>query len=123
MGDDCARSDLGRVGGDLVHENIVVVRIVVEHDQCPDPGRIGEAHPFLPSRMPPMLVRRVFLVSIGAVVNHHIGVIDEPQHVGVEPAGLMLGIGDVGNRLAVVFDAVAGGPVRQLRNRERRASP
>jgi len=50
LGHDGARPSDRRVGGDLVHEVIVVTRVVMEDYQGLYPRRIGKAHPLLPSR-------------------------------------------------------------------------
>src|SRR5579885_183703 len=88
-----------------------MVGIVVEDDEPADLGGIGDAHAFLPGRVAPVAVRGVFVVGIGGIVNHQVGALDEPHHVAVAPRRLVLGIGDVGDALAAVFDAVAGGAV------------
>src|SRR5216684_3459312 len=108
MGDDRAGANLGRFGGNPIHEDVVVVGVVVEHDQGLHVRRIGQAHALRPGRGATVLVCRVLVVGIGTVVDHDIGAVHQLQDVVVKAPGLVLGIGDVGGGLAVVLHPIAG---------------
>ena len=49
--------------------------------------------------------------------------VDQPQHIVVEPAGLVLGVGDIGERLAVMLDAIAGRAVRVIERPSQQPHP
>src|SRR5215813_3848443 len=65
------------VGGDLVHEVIVVTRVVVEDYQGLYCGRIGKAHPLFPGGVAPIPMVEVFGVGVGGVVDHHVRAVDQ----------------------------------------------
>jgi hypothetical protein len=52
-----------------------------------------------------------FLVRISAVVNHQIGALDQTEDIFVGLADDMLRVGDVTQRLAGIFNTIAGRPV------------
>src|SRR6185312_15781670 len=94
---------LGGVGGDAVHHPVGVVGVVVEQYQLLGICLRRQADAFLPARMPPVLVRGIFVVGIGAVVDGDVNAVHQLQHVRVELALTVLGVGDVGERLATEF--------------------
>ena len=108
---DRAGAGRRRIGRHPVHEVVVMAGIVMEDDQCRDLCRIGETHALLPGRMPPILVRRIFGIGIGGVIDHDIGAIDQAEDIGVAHTRPVLGVRDVGDRLAVIFDPIPGGAV------------
>src|SRR5215467_100041 len=65
------------VGGDLVHEVIVVTRVVVEDYQGLYCGRIGKAHPLFPGGVAPIPMFEVLGVGVGGVVDHHVRAVDQ----------------------------------------------
>ena len=108
MGDDCARTNLRGGSPDAVHEDIVMVGIVVEQDQGLDVRRIGQSDPLLPGRVSPAFVRRELLVGVRRVVDHDVGALNQAQDAAVEPPDLVFSIGDIGHHAAVVFHPIAG---------------
>ena len=105
------------LGLQLLHEGVVVVRVVVEDGEALDVRRPAEAHGFLPRGMAPAHLGGEFVVGVGAIVNQQVRPFDEAEDVGVGLARDVFGIGDVARRLAAVFDAVAGGPVGMVEGR------
>src|SRR6516165_2601070 len=66
--DDRSRPSDRRVLGDLVHEGVVMPRVVMENHQGAYVRRVGEAHTLLPGRVAPVPVARIFGVGVGRVV-------------------------------------------------------
>src|SRR6185503_15796534 len=52
-GDDRARQLLFDLAADAVEHLVVVLRIVVEHDQLLHPNDLTQTHTFLPNKVPP----------------------------------------------------------------------
>ena len=52
-----------------------------------------------------------FAFGIGAVVDDQVGAVDQAQDVFVRPARHVLGVGDVADGLAGMFDPISGGAV------------
>jgi len=79
-GRDGTRAGVDRRRGDLVHHLIGVAGVVVEQHQRLHLGSIGEADAFLPGRVTPAGVDRVFLVGVAGVVDEDVRPLDEVDH-------------------------------------------
>src|SRR5438093_8957884 len=102
---------------DAVEHVVVVVRVVVEHHHALRARFLAKTDAFLPGGMPPADVVSILLVGVHAVVDGELRAGDEAKDVAIEAAGHVLGIGDIANRTAVVFDAVASGAVGMIERR------
>ena len=116
-GDDGAGQGFLCFGRQLVHEGVVVVRVVMEDDELLDVRRLAEPGTFGPGGMPPVYLAGEFFVGVGAVVDDQVGAFYEFQDVLVRFPGGMFGIGDQAGRLAAVIDSVTGGAVRMIEQR------
>src|ERR1700741_2134802 len=120
MGDDRARQPVGgragtcrcRLARHAVHEGVVVAGIVMEDGKRADTRGVGDPHAFLPGRMTPALVPGILGIGVARIVDDDVGAAAKLDDGVVEAVALLLGVGDVADRLAAVLDAVAGGSLR-----------
>ena len=69
--------------------------------------RLGKPDAVLPGGVAVAHMAGHLFVGIGAIVEKQIGTGDEVEHGGIERAGVMLGIGDDGDRATAELDPVA----------------
>ena len=125
MGHDHARQAVGGDPGahdrglarDVVHEGVEMAGIVMEDDERADVRRLGDTHALLPGRMAPALVSGIFGVGVARIINHDVGAAAQIDDGLVAAAFVVLGVGDVADRLAAMLDAIAGGAVGMVQRR------
>ena len=107
MRDDRTRPELAQLLGDVVHMRVVVVGIMVEDHKCFGIRSLAEAHSLLPGRMPPTLAAMKLLVGVHRIIDHDVGALDQIENILIGVPRLVLGIGQIADRFAVVFNPIA----------------
>ena len=103
----------GRAGFCLqtLHEQVLVLGVVMEDRERLYIGCLAQAYRLLPSRVTPADLGRKLLVRVRRIVDHQISALNQAEYVFVRPANDVLGIGDIDDRLPLELDTVGGGPV------------
>jgi hypothetical protein len=107
MGRNCTGTCVVRVGGEFVHERIIVGRIMVEKAELLGAGLIGQTNPAYPGRMTPTLPRRQLFLGESGIVNNQIGILSQRQKLIVSLAGIAFGIADDREYASAVFEPIA----------------
>ncbi len=94
---------------------------MVEGDDLFDGGSIADAERLLPGGMPPSFFAAagvvVFIIGIGGIVYHNIGVSGQAEDMGVEFAVDVFGVGDVCGSVTVPGDTVSDGSAGMVKQR------
>src|SRR3546814_13899445 len=72
------------LGGDLVHEHIVMLGVMMEDDEGLHPGLVAQPRPGLPGGMAPALAAGIFLVGVHGIIDDDIGTADQLEDILVE---------------------------------------
>ena len=93
MGNDGARAPFFRRYGDLVHEIIIVIRVMVKNHKLRNPGRIAQVGAGLPCGMTPAGTVFVFVLGKHGIVYYQVGAMNQTQNILIQLAGNMFRIG------------------------------
>ena len=84
---------------------------MVEDHHLAHIGGLTDLACFLPCGMAPALLGRIFLIGIGGIIDHDVGILRQLQDIFVQTVGEVLGIGDDGDRLVLVFQTITGAAI------------
>ena len=115
--DDRSGPELTYLLGNVIHKTIVVVGVVVKNHERLDLSQIAQTHPLLPGRMTPALTAVKGFIRVHRIVDDDVGTLHKVEDISIRGFGVVFGVGQIADRLAVEVDPVAGCVVGMVKRR------